>query len=644
MKKSYFLFFIVGIIVLFYSCGQSDYDFSKRAPTSQKGIYPFWLEAQKNEQMSKATSYPLFHDFTFQDSRQKSGILFKHHITDDSGKNFKANHYDHGNGVVIADINNDGFYDIYFISQIGPNELWKNLGNGQFENITVQAGLSNTDLGTGVTASFADIDNDGDPDLYATFVKTGNMLFQNDGKGNFIDISETSGLNYRGHSSGATFFDYDRDGLLDLFLSNIGTYTTDEIDTMVVDGTKYNYFVGVKDGFGGHLKPERTERSILYKNLGNNRFLDVSESTGLVDTAWTGDAFPLDANADGWTDLFVLNMQGHDEYYENIAGKHFKKKSRALFPKTSWGSMSAKYFDFDNDGQLDIFITDMHSDMSERIPPEKEKLKSNMQWPESFLQSGGQSIFGNAFFKQTTPGSFQEISDQIGAENYWPWGLSTGDINADGFEDVFITCSMNYPYRYRSNILLLNNRGEQFLNSEFILGVEPRKDSLYAQPWFTIDCSGAEKGHKECKGQEGEVVFWSALGSRSSVIFDLDNDGDLDIVTNEFNNFPMVLVSNLSEQKTNLKYLKIKLTGTTSNRNGLGAQVKLTADGKSITKVMDGKSGYLSQSVYPLYFGLADAKTIEKVEIFWPSGHVQILEGPFELNSMIEIVETKNSN
>jgi hypothetical protein len=203
---------------------------------------------------------------------------------------------------------------------------------------------------------------------------------------------------------------------------------------------------------------------------------------------------------------------------------------------------------------------------------------------------------------------------------------------------------MNYPYRYRSNILLLNNRGEQFLNSEFILGVEPRKDSLYAQPWFTIDCSGAEKGHKECKGQEGEVVFWSALGSRSSVIFDLDNDGDLDIVTNEFNNFPMVLVSNLSEQKTNLKYLKIKLTGTTSNRNGLGAQVKLTADGKSITKVMDGKSGYLSQSVYPLYFGLADAKTIEKVEIFWPSGHVQILEGPFELNSMIEIVETKNSN
>jgi len=166
------------------------------------------------------------------------------------------------------------------------------------------------------------------------------------------------------------FFDYDRDGLLDLYLCNVGVYTTDQLGSG-------GYYVGVLDAFGGHLKPERTERSILYRNLGGRRFQDVTEEVGLVDDAWTGDASPMDLNEDGFPDLYVLNMQGHDQYYENAGGTRFSRKTRAIFPKTPWGSMGIGAFDFDNDGDMDVMVTDMHSDMSEEVGLELEKLKSH---------------------------------------------------------------------------------------------------------------------------------------------------------------------------------------------------------------------------------------------------------------------------
>jgi enediyne biosynthesis protein E4 len=134
------------------------------------------------------------------------------------------------------------------------------------------------------------------------------------------------------------------------------------------------------------------------------------------------------------------------------------------------------------------------------------------------------------------------------------------------------------------------------------------------------------------------VTVWGARGTRSAVIFDLDGDGDLDLVTNEFNAPPMVLVSNLSEQKR-LRYLEITLTGTTSNRNGLGAVVKVTAGGTTQTKVMDGNSGYLSHSLYPLYFGLGSADVVDSIEVQWPSGKKQVVQPPFKLNSRIDVRE-----
>jgi hypothetical protein len=610
-----------------------------RLPEPPLVMNPPRLEPRRQAQLKTAEEFGVFHAFQYQDLIRDSGITFRNRITEDSAKTYKAVHYDHGNGMAVADVDNDGLLDILFLTQAGDNELWRNTGRGTFARIAEQSGIGMSDS-ISVAASFADIDNDGDADLYITAVRNGNHLFENDGKGNFTDITAQSGTGHKGHSSGVVFFDYDRDGLLDLFVTNVGQYTSELIRYAENEGVEYRFHDGFSDAFSGHLYPERTEQSILYRNLGNNRFEDVSEKTGLKDTGWSGDASAADINNDGWPDLYVLNMQGHDHYYENVEGNKFVSKGRELFPKTSWGAMGIRLFDWNNDGRMDIFITDMHSDMSRRIPFNKEKLKSDISWDEDHLRSGGNSVFGNTFFEQQADASFLEKSDQINVENYWPWGLSTGDLNADGYQDAFLASSMNYPFRYGVNTVLLNDKGERFRDSEFILGVEPRRNRQTAQAWFALDCDGTDKQHAACKEHDGMVEIWGARGTRSSAIFDIDNDGDLDIVTNEFNAAPMVLVSNLDAEKPDLRYLKIRLRGSASNRAGIGARVQVRTDKGQYVQLMDGKSGYLSQSSAPLYFGLGEATNIEEVSVSWPSGKRQTVDEGLELNSLLVIEET----
>ena len=253
---------------------------------------------------------------------------------------------------------------------------------------------------------------------------------------------------------------------------------------------------------------------------------------------------------------------------------------------------------------------------------------------------GGNSIFGNAFYRYSGLGFYEEVSDDLSLENYWPWGPSVGDLNADGYDDIFVTASMNYPFRYATNSVFLNEQGETFRNSEFILGIEPRLGRNTATPWFVLDCSENDFDHQDCvKGNLiDHNIVWGAHGSRSSVVFDIDLDGDLDIVVSDFNGIPMVLTSNLSDETT-VNYIKVDLVGINANTNGIGSTVKVYSEGEVYTKFMDGKSGYLSQSILPLYFGLGESVQVEKIEIFWPSGVYQIVSGPLETNRSIQIVE-----
>ncbi len=629
---------------------------------------PNFLRERQKDQLADAGTWSVFHDFSFTDRTYQSGITFRNRVVDDAAKLYKATHYDHGTGVCVADVDGDGLPDIYFVNQVGPCQLWRNLGGGKFKNITDKAGVGLPDP-IKVAASFVDINNDGFPDLYVTTVRGGNHLFLNDGKGHFTDCTKDSGLDLIGHFSAPVFFDFDRDGLVDLFLCDVGTYTMDKVRnvTTPVFGTSeqdpktYRYYDSFPDAFAGHLRPERYGHCLLLKNMGNARFKDVTAEVGLNHMGWTGDATPFDANGDGWPDLYVLNMQGNDEYYENQGGRKFVRKTPELFPKTSWGSMGAKVFDYNNDGKFDLFVTDMHSDMSKRLPSNRadERRKSRMTWSKEFLHTAPDtSIFGNSLFEAQAENKFNEVSDAAGVENYWPWGPSVADLNADGFQDVFITTGMSFPFRYSINSLLLNEGGRRFVDSEFVVGVEPRRSWQTTMPWFTDDAPNPNNPPATGKPPAGPVTVWSSLSSRSSVIFDLDDDGDLDIVTNEFNAPPRILISNLSERKK-IHYLKIRLAGsmtsdsksnklsdepapgTRSNRDGLGAIVRVKCGALTYSQVNDGKSGYLSQSTLPLYFGLGDAEKVDQIEVVWPSGK-KTLTGPTDVNKLITIIEKTN--
>ena len=602
------------------------------------------LEENKQKQIQAAQTLKAFHAFTFTDRWEESGIRFEHRPVDDGAKDYKAVHYDHGNGLAAADVDADGRLDLYFVNQFGASQLWRNLGRGKFEDITATAGVALANK-VCVAASFADIDNDGLPDLFVTTVRMGNVLFKNLGGGKFKDITAESGITVKraAHSSGAIFFDFNKDGLLDLFVANVGVYTRNEKG-------RGGFYLGRSDAFQGWQFPARSEQSILYQNLGGGKFEDVSRKMGLEHSGWSGDATFCDLNQDGYPDLYVPSMSGDDKYYENDRGQRFLEKTAAYFPKTPWGAMGVKFFDYNLDGLMDLYVTDMHSDMTSRqikagdqdFSPRFEKQKSDVwcsvEWSLAALQGATNNILGNAFYQNQGQGKFVEVSAKVGAETYWPWGVSVADLNADGYEDIFVTAGMGYPLRYAINSLLLNESGQRFVDSEFVLGVEPRQGNRIEKEFFSLDCSGSDKKHPLCRGKSGTLTVIGTTSSRSSVAIDLDDDGDLDLVTNEWNDRPQVLVSNLSEKKP-IHYLKLKLVGTVSNRDGLGAMVKVQCGPKTYTRFHDGKSGYLSQSSMPLYFGLDAATKIDRIEVLWASGKKQLLTEKILVDVPLTITE-----
>ncbi len=413
------------------------------------------LSDRARAQRETVDQFKVFYEFQFVDRLKASGITFTHHIVDDSGLYYKLVHYDHGSGIAAADVDGDGLPDIYFVNQRGGSQLWKNIGGGRFVNITAQAGVALADR-VGVAASFADIDNDGDQDLFVTHRPPGKRPLRKRRK---AAISRTSRRRLASTMS-ATLRAQFSSTTTTTACSICICATSDATPSITSERAPSSAF---PMRFQGIFIRTAVETAILYHNLGGKRFRDVTSEVGLGNAGWSGDASVADLNGDGFPDLYALNMQGANHYFENQGGKRFVDKTAEYFPKTSWGAMGVKFFDYDNDGRSDLFVTDMHSDMSEVIPPEREKLKARMQWSNEFLQGDASKyVFGNSLFHNLGGGKFDEVSDQLGVENYWPWGPSVADLNADGWQDVFIASSMNYPFRYGINSVLLNNRGASF--------------------------------------------------------------------------------------------------------------------------------------------------------------------------------------
>jgi hypothetical protein len=614
---------------------------------------PAWLLARRDQEKAMAASSSALHDFHFSDALAASGITFVNRIVDDASKTYKAVHYDHGTGICAADVDSDGRTDVYIASQRGSSGLFKNDGGGRFSDITKSSGVEAIDQ-IDVGCAFGDYDNDGKPDLFVTTVRHGNRLYHNEGAGKLTNVAAKAGVAYSGHSSGAVFFDYDGDGRLDLLVTNVGRYTTN-------DTGAGGYYIGVDDAFMGHLHPDRAEASILYRNTGNGRFENASKATGLVDKSWSGDATIIDIDDDGRPDVYLTDMQGENHLWRNDGGKRFVDETYKYFPRTPFGAMGVKALDVNGDGKLDLYITDMHSDMIDMVDPTDWSGKAHKTDPahvmDGMLPTGrNHLLFGNALFINSGNGTaFAEVSDSMGVETYWPWGPSAGDLNADGWQDLFVANSMNFPYPYATNDVFLNESGKHFLSAAFTVGVEPRRGGVTQQLWFTAQCgpNGADRATKSCQqcaqpnaaqlgcrmSATGEATMIAARGTRSAVIFDVDGDGDLDIITNEFNAAPQVLLSDLSAKHA-VHALTVVLRGTTSNKQGLGAKITVSlADGRKLLQVNDGQSGYLSHSDLPLYFGLGAADAVSMIEIRWPSGKKQVIGGPIKAGQRVEAIE-----
>jgi enediyne biosynthesis protein E4 len=569
----------------------------------------------------------------FQERAQEAGLAFRmHFLPKEQGEQFRINLYDHGSGLAVGDYDNDGREDIYFLNQLGSSALYRNVGDGSFVDVTAKAGVSLA-ARISVGATFADYDNDGWADLFATSTRGGNVLFRNRGDGSFEDVTAAAGLSHVGHAQVPVFFDYDNDGDLDLFLTNTAHWTTDVFDSVT------RSFEGKPDL--SSLMTSAKESNILYRNNGDGTFIDVTDRAGLRGRGWAGDAAVFDYDEDGFLDLFVPSMVGRGQLYRNTRHGTFRDVTAQTLGPTPYGAIGCKVFDYDGDGRLDLFVVDMHSDMwmgvdahylsldvarqaqhrrfrSPKGPTVDEDAPGFIQVQRAMFARQGEDfealLFGNALYRNLGHGQFTETAVAAGLETLWPWGVATGDFDNDGHEDVFIPSGMGYPYYYWPNQLMMNNADGTFRDRAATLGIEPPAGGIYLE--------------ERVAGQP------AARSSRSAVVADFDGDGRLEIVTNNFNGRPYFFANRFPRRN----YVALRLTGTKSNRDAIGTVVRLWAGKTVMVRQVNPAGGYLSHSSRVVHFGLGDRSKVDRIEIRWPRGIVQTLRNP-ETNTLHEIRE-----
>lgn len=522
-----------------------------------------------------------------------------------------------GAGVGIGDINNDGLADLFFCGNLEDNRLYLNKGNFQFEDITGQAGVASANVwSTGV--SFADVNGDGWLDIYVC--KSGkpggekrhNELFINNGDLTFTEKAKEYGVDDEGLASHAAFLDYDKDGDLDFYLLNNSFRPVGNYDMR--PGLRE-----IRDTSGGNK---------LYRNDGD-RFTDVSAEAGIYGSAiGFGLGVSIgDVNRDGWPDIFVSNDFFERDYlYINQQDGTFKEDIVNQMGELSMGSMGADIADINNDGYPEIFVTEMLPSTEERY---KTKMTfENWSKYQLNIRSGYHRQFTrNVLQLNNGDGHFSEISRLANVHaTDWSWSALIADFDNDGAKDIYVSngiykdlLDQDYINYYSNDPELI--QGIKDRKKQAILDLIDRIPSERIP-------NVAFKNQGDLSFERVTTDWGLDIPSHSngSAYADLDNDGDLDLVVNNLNMPPFLFRNQLSEDESAPRFLQIVLNGEAPNTKALGAQVTVFHQGQQYFQEVAPMRGFLSCVDARLHFGLGAIRTVERVEVRWPDGRLTTLE------------------
>ena len=552
----------------------------------------------------------------------ETGIDFNNRIKDDKVKNIfaYANFYG-GAGVGVGDFNNDGLQDIFFAGNMVPDKLYINQGNLSFIDKTEEAGIINFDgWSTGVTV--ADINNDGHLDIYVSRELYDenpewrrNLLYVNKGDGTFEEKAETYQIANTERTRHATFLDYDKDGLLDLFL----------LTQPPNPGSLSQYH-----NADNLLIPEYALK--LYKNNGDT-FKDVSKLAGVDRTGFPNAVSASDINNDGWTDLYVANdFYAPDFLFLNNQDGTFSSIEKSALKQTSYYSMGVDVADINNDQNLDIFVLDMVSEDNFRLKSNMSGMNIGSFW-KVVEDGGGFQYMYNTLQLNNGNETFSNIAQFSGmAATDWSWSNLIADFDNDGLKDTYVTNGLlrdirntdadknvaNYINTTRANWLQKNPNAQNIKSIWDVVDLEKAVSMVPSQPLRNY--AYKNKGELEFENSSKEWGLDDESFSNGSAYADFDNDGDLDLVVNNINNEAFIYRNN-SETANDRNFLRIELVDD-NYKPTFGARVQVYTSQGVQTLETTNVRGIYSTSESTLHFGLNNLNKIDSLTVLWPNGNI----------------------
>jgi len=512
--------------------------------------------------VSRAADAP----FRFVDVARESGITLLN-IGGTPSKNYLIDST--GNGAAFLDYNRDGLLDVLIVNgssltrlKSGGDQmvaLYRNDGNGHFTDVTAQSGLMRKGWGMGTCV--ADIDNDGFPDIYVTAFGH-NVLWHNTGHGTFTDTGQAADT---GWSTGCAFGDFDRDGYVDLYVAH---YLSREWEKVAPDGERTCRFMNLSVPCGP--KPLRGEPDVLYRNMRNGRFVDVTKSAGVFTPGHYGFSVMFtDLDDDGWPDIYVASDSVPSLFFRNRGNGTFSEEAlRSGIAVSGDGreqaGMGVDAGDFDGDGRLDLVKTNFSQDHT--------TLYRNL---------------GDGLFSDVSARAGMMLGPQLG------WGVGFVDLDNDGRLDVFVANGHIYPDIDRTGTSTYLQRNQLYWNL------------------------GGGRFREVSREVGGPML--DAKSGRGAAFGDFDNDGDIDVLVVNVDDRPTLL----RNDTTGGQWITVRLEGTVSNRDAIGARV--TAEVAGVRQTAEVRSGgsYLSQNDVRVHFGLGAARQVDRLTIRWPSGRVE---------------------